>query len=154
MMENRPITLFLSPAGAEFIARFEGFRAEPYKCSAGFNTVGYGHRIREFEAFSHVTEAEALDLLMADATREAAPVCRVLTRQPTQYESDALISMAFNCGGNAIAKSALVREVNQGDLIAVGFQWERWNKAGGRESKGLTKRRMAELNLFMRGEYV
>lgn len=102
---------------------------------------------------THITEGAALDMLMADATREAKPVARALTRQPTQHEADALISIAFNCGGNAIAKSGLVREINQGDWIAVGFQWKRWSKAGGRESKGLTKRRIAELNLFMRGEY-
>lgn len=152
LMENE-IELALSPAGAEFIAQFEGFRAAPYRCPAGKWTVGFGHRINSAEEFSAITKEEALGLLMNDAMREAAPVGRVLTRHLNPHQTDALISIAFNCGGNAIAKSGLVREINQGDWIAVSFQWARWNKSGRSESKGLTRRRIAENKLFMTGEY-
>lgn len=147
------ITLTLSEKGAEFIARFEGFRAEPYLCPAGFPTIGYGHVILDGEDYGTVTKAEALELLLADATREAAPVRKALTRQPTHHEADALISLAFNCGGSAIAKSTLVKAFNAGQLVTAGNEFLKWNKAGGKVSNGLTKRRKAEKQLFLTGAY-
>lgn len=147
-------TLTLSPAGAEFIARFEGFRAEPYLCPAGKLTVGLGHRLLPTEDIHRVTEGEALDLLMQDAAREAAPVGRALHIPLEQHQMDALISLAFNCGGGAIARSTLVKVINeeapQERIVAA---WAQWNKAGGRVSRGLMKRRAAELRLFLDGEY-
>lgn len=145
--------LALSTRGAEFIARFEGFRDEQYTCLAGFPTIGYGHRIRPTEDLHHVTEGEALDMLMQDAVREAMPVARALEVDVNQQEADALISLAFNCGGNAIARSTLIRLLNAGDKAGAADQFLRWNKAGGRESKGLTRRRIAERALFLTGAY-
>lgn len=147
------ITLTLSERGAEFIARFEGFKARPYTCPAGFPTVGYGHRLRDGEEYGTVTKEEALELLLADATREAAPVRKALTRQPEQHEADALISLAFNCGGSAIAKSTLIRLLNAGDKVGASVQFDRWSKAGGRVIKGLARRRKAERQLFISGAY-
>ena len=147
------IELTLSERGAEFIARFEGFKARPYTCPAGFPTVGYGHRLRDGEEYGTVTKEEALTLLLADATREAAPVRKALTRQPEQHEADALISLAFNCGGSAIAKSTLVKAFNAGQLVTAGNEFLKWNKAGGKVSNGLTKRRKAEKQLFLTGAY-
>ena len=148
------IELTLSEAGAEFIARFEGFKAEQYFCPAGFATIGYGHRLGPTDDIHHVTVAEALDLLRADADREAAPVRKALTRQPNQHEADALISLAFNCGGNAIARSTAVRLINeQAPVNQITGAWAAWNKAGGRISRGLMKRRGAELRLFLTGAY-
>jgi len=147
------IELTLSPQGAEFIARFEGFRAEPYFCLAGKRTIGYGHVIRNGEGLSHVTEGEALDLLTMDATREAAPVRKALTRQPNPHEADALISLAFNCGGNAIAKSTAVKAFNAGQWATASDAILIWDKIGGKTSKGLARRRKAERQLFISGAY-
>ena len=148
------IDLNLSEDGAKFIARFEGFRAEPYLCPAGKRTVGMGHVILDGDDYSTVTVAEAMDLLRSDATREAVPVRKAITRQPNQHEADALISLAFNCGGNAIARSTAVRLINeQAPVNQITGAWAAWNKAGGRISRGLMKRRGAELRLFLTGAY-
>ena len=146
-------TLALSPAGAAFIARFEGFRAVPYRCPAGKLTIGYGHAIQPGEQFSSLTPDEALTLLQQDATREAAPLGRALTVDLLPHEADALISLAFNCGGRTIARSTLVRLLNAGEAQEAAHQFGKWNKAGGRESRGLTLRRAAEQRLFTTGEY-
>lgn len=146
--------LTLSPAGAELIGAFEGFRSTVYTCLAGHPTIGYGHRLLPTEDIHRVTEGEALDMLMQDAVREAAPVGRALQVPLAQHQMDALISLAFNCGGGAIARSTLVRLLNEGApqerIVAA---WAAWNKAGGRVSRGLMKRRAAELRLFLDGEY-
>lgn len=153
MGNDTPITLTLSRPGAEFIARFEGFQSEQYKDIAGHLTIGFGHRITPTEDLHHLTEGEALDLLMSDAVREARPVARALKVPVEQHEADALISLAFNCGGNAIARSTLMMMLNTGDRTGAAEQFGRWNKAGGRESKGLTRRRNAEALLFLTGDY-
>lgn len=146
-------TLTLSIAGTVFIARFEGFRSRPYQCPAGVNSIGYGHAIQPGETFASLTTAEALTLLQQDAQREALPVSRALTRELMPYEQDALISLAFNCGGGSIARSTLVRQLNAGDYILASGEFLRWNRIGRTVSRGLTRRRQTEQHLFLTGKY-
>ena len=68
----------------------------------------------------------------------------------TQSQFDAMVSLAYNIGQGAFAKSTLVKELNAGASKAeVAVQFMRWNKANGRELAGLTRRRKAEKNLFL-----
>lgn len=146
--------LTLTPAGAAFIARFEGFRAVPYRCPAGKLTIGYGHVIQPDDLLpAAVAPDTALDLLMQDAAREAAPLGRALTVDLLPYQADALISLAFNLGGRRIARSTLVRLLNAGNALEATNEFGKWNKAGRRESRGLGLRRAAEQHLFETGEY-
>jgi lysozyme len=145
--------LTLSPAGVAFIAQFEGFWPTVYRCPAGKPTIGYGHVIRPGEYFEAVSREQALVLLQRDAEREAAPVSRALDQILNSYQQDALISLAFNCGGTAIALSHLVRRLNQGLFNDAADQFLRWNKVNGDPVRGLTRRRIAERNLFLTGEY-
>jgi GH24 family phage-related lysozyme (muramidase) len=34
-----------SQEAIDLVKEYEGFRAKPYKCLAGQNTIGYGHRL-------------------------------------------------------------------------------------------------------------
>jgi lysozyme len=149
--------LKLSLAGTAFIAQFEGFHATAYRCPAGRPTIGYGHVIRAGEYFEAVGQEQALVLLQRDAEREAAPVSRALDRTLTSYQQDALISLAFNCGGTAIAISHLVRQLNQGLFSDAADEFLRWDKATVKGRKvvlpGLVRRREAERKLFLMGEY-
>ena len=147
------IRLELSDDGAEFIARFEGFRSRKYTCSAGFPTIGYGHVIQPGETLERVTTQEALALLQADATREAEAVRRALKVSLKPHQADALISLAYNCGGRAIARSTLVARLNDGFLNDAAEEFLKWNKIGRVESRGLTRRRIAERTLFLTGDY-
>lgn len=150
-----PQTLTLSPQGAAFIGRFEGYKARPYICPAGKLTIGYGHVIQGAETFVEINQAEALTMLQQDAQREAEPVGRALiTPLPlTTYQADALISLAFNCGGGAIRKSTLVRMLNAGLFLNAANEFLKWNKTGEKTSRGLTRRRKAERQLFLTGQY-
>ncbi len=145
--------LTLTPAGAAFIARFEGFRQQSYVCPAGKLTIGYGHAIQPGEMFASLTAGEGMVMLLQDAAREAAPLGRALTVDLLPHEADALISLAFNLGGRRIARSTLVRLLNAGNALEAANEFGKWNKAGGRESRGLTLRRAAERHLFETGEY-
>lgn len=61
----------------------------------------------------------------------------------------ALVSFAYNIGLNALSGSTLLKKLNAGDIIGAADQFLRWNKAGGKELKGLTDRRHAERDLFL-----
>jgi len=145
--------LKLSMEGAAFIAGFEGFRATAYACPAGKPTIGYGHVIQPGEYFEAVSKSQAMVLLQRDADREAAPVARCLKVDLPQHRQDALISLAFNCGGRAISRSTLVKKLNGGLTDEAAAEFLRWNKIARVESRGLARRRAAERRLFLTGEY-
>lgn len=146
--------LQLTEEGAAFIARFEGFRATPYRCPAGKPTIGYGHVITPDEVLRwEISQEDALTLLQLDAQREAAPVARALTVPLTSYQADALISLAFNVGGGAVRKSALLKRLNAGLVSDAAEEFLRWTQAGGKTSRGLVRRRQAEKKLFLTGDY-
>lgn len=145
--------LTLTRVGAAFIAQFEGFKATVYRCPAGKPTIGFGHIIRPGEYFEAVSREQAMVLLQRDADREAAPVARALDVPLTTYQADALISLAFNCGGTAIARSTLVSRLNAGLITDAADEFLRWNKVKGVVVDGLTKRRAIERQLFMTGDY-
>jgi lysozyme len=147
------IELKLSPAGAAFIAHFEGFMPTIYTCPAGKQTIGYGHVIQPGEYFQTVGQKQAMVLLQRDAEREAEPVARHLMVELPQHQQDALISLAFNCGGRSIARSTLMKRVNQGLTTESADEFLRWNRIARVESRGLTRRRAAERRLFLTGEY-
>jgi len=145
--------LKLSPEGAMFIAGFEEFRATAYRCSAGKPTIGLGHVIQPGEYFEAVSKPQAMVLLQRDAEREAAPVARHLTVDLPQHQQDALISLAFNCGGRSIARSTLVQRLNAGLPDDAAEEFLRWNKIARVESRGRPRRRAAERTLFLTGDY-
>jgi lysozyme len=59
----------LDESSVDAIAQWEGFRATPYRCTAGHLTIGYGSRCDLHPALStNVTEAEARAALVADLT--------------------------------------------------------------------------------------
>ncbi len=151
----------LSPEGARFIARFEGFRGKMYNDAAGHCTIGYGHLIHhgpirgdEPEEFRQgITKQRALELLQQDADKAAAAVRKHVKVPLTQQQFDALVCFAFNVGNEAFRTSTLVRKLNEGDYGCVPQQLNRWCKAGGQTLQGLVTRRKCEGELFKRGVY-
>jgi lysozyme len=65
-----------------------------------------------------------------------------------QWQFDALVSFAYNCGIGNLKSSTLLRKVNKGDFAGAAREFGKWNKAGGRVLTGLTRRRAAEATLF------
>jgi lysozyme len=62
-------TLALDTSSVDAIAQWEGFRATPYRCTAGHLTIGYGSRCDLHPGLGNrVTEAEARAALVADLT--------------------------------------------------------------------------------------
>jgi len=64
-------------------------------------------------------------------------------------EFSALLSFTFNLGIGNLRSSTLLKLLNAGDRAGAADQFPRWNRAGGRELLGLTRRRAAERALFL-----
>jgi len=60
-----------------------------------------------------------------------------------------LVSLCYNVGAGAIKSSTLIKKVNenQNDPL-IRNEFLKWNKSGGKVLSGLTKRRMAEADLY------
>ena len=85
--------------------------------------------------------------LERDLVHYAHEVADALGSAPTsQNQFDAMVSFHYNTG--AIARATLTRRHIAGDFTAACGEFARWNKAGGRVLKGLTRRRAEEARLY------
>ena len=147
----------LSDAGLNFIKRFEGLSLEPYQCSAGVWTIGYGHTGHlldgtPVEDASSITEEEAEALLEQD-TQTAVSAVNALSLDLNQEQFDAVVSFVYNIGAGAFADSRLYKAILDNDTSNIEPQFMRWVNAGGKRVRGLVNRRAAEAKLFLTGQY-
>jgi lysozyme len=126
---------------------------------ANHPTIGFGHRLVRGDSFPDgINEEEARRLLASDVSRAEATVQQTVTPELTPWQFDALVSFAYNIGGDAFRKSTLLRDINTGDFNAAAGEFMRWNQVRqqdgtSRPSPGLTNRRRAERDLFLNGVY-
>ena len=141
-----------SQAGIDLIKQFEGLYLKAYLCPANVLTVGYGHT-GDVQPGECVTEPEAEMLLIGDLEDAEEAVERYVNIDLEQHEFDALVSFTFNCGSGALKSSTLLKLLNAGNRTAAAAQFLRWDKAGGKPLKGLTRRRQAEKEMFLGGSH-
>lgn len=133
---------------------FEGCSLTAYHDPVGFPTIGHGHLLsREawapLDRWPPITQGFADALLEEDMAKALRAVRRLVKVPVTDEQAAALADFAFNLGAGALQASTLLRMVNRGDLADAAEQFARWNKAGGRIMRGLTRRRLTERNLFL-----
>jgi len=140
-----------SEVGIQLIKRFEGCKLKPYLCPAGYWTVGYGHVIGNGKTKPEkqlYTQGEINELLRTDLARFEQGVLRYCPVPLTQFEFDSLVSFSFNLGLGVLQRSTLRRKILRQDKQAAARNILKYNKAGGRVLKGLTRRREAEYRMF------
>lgn len=131
---------------------FEGCRLTAYRCPAGVCTIGYGHTgTVDGKAICEgmkITEAKATELLKQDMTKfeNAVLTCSALTFKPNENQFSALVSFAFNCGAGNLKTLVKGRSA-----AVVAEKLLLYNKANGKVLNGLTRRRKAERELFLKG---
>ena len=131
----------------DLVKDFEGFRKDAYLCPAGVPTIGYG-TTENVKLGDTVTEEEAEDLLLEDLKESAQAVEELVDIPLTQAQYDALVSFVYNVGREAFRQSTLLRLLNSNNTEAAALQFSRWNKSNGKVLPGLTRRRLAERQLF------
>lgn len=135
-----------SKSGIKLIKQFEGLRLYAYKpvATEKFYTIGYGHYGPDVSRETHITEAQAEELLKNDLTKFEKAVTD-LNRNWTQYQFDALVSFAANCGTGNLKKLVSGR-----DILQIADAFLLYNKAGGKVLSGLVRRRRMERTLFLK----
>lgn len=144
-----PSLLSLSIVGVGFIQSWEGTERVAYLDSVGVPTICTGSTKGVYVGQT-ATLGECEHRLIEDTTYAGKAIQRCVREKITQDQYDALVSLAFNIGGGATCASTLVRKLNQGDCRGAAEQFLRWDYAKGKRLRGLTNRRMAERELFLK----
>ena len=130
-------------------------RVYAYHDMVGYPTIGIGHllskvKYEDLSKYKSMTIAEAHELHVADLNKFATGVENLVTADISDNEFGALVSLAFNIGLGNLKTSTLLRKLNAGMSKAeVSAEFPKWNRAGGAEVRGLTRRRLAEKDLFL-----
>lgn len=141
--------------GIELIKKYEGFAALSYICPAGYNTIGYGHVIREDENFyAGINDDIGEKLLRADLAIAESAVNKYIIANLSQNQFDALVSFVFNLGAGSLQRSTLRMKINRQEYESAGNEFEKWCFAGGRILKGLKERRLSEKALFLKPDVI
>lgn len=141
----------ISERGLKLIAFFEGFRSKVYKDIAGYETVGFGHKLLSKESYlKRITRKQALALLKKDAQSAVSAINKFVKVDLNQNQFDALASFAYNIGRGNFRKSSVVRLINTGSAsnIDVFDKLINYSYAGGKFSYSLFYRRIIEGNWY------
>lgn len=144
----------INKAGIDLIKKWEGFRAETYRCSAGVLTIGYGTTKAagvgiDPQPGMRISEPKAEEYLRITVDKFAAAIRPAITAPINDNEFAAFVSLAYNIGPGAFRKSSALRHFNQGNKAKAADAILMWNRAGGKVLKGLQNRRAEERALFL-----
>jgi GH24 family phage-related lysozyme (muramidase) len=152
---KQPDPIYLAPAQA-IIKTWEGCRLAAYADSGGIWTIGWGTTsvngtpVRKGDQISH---ALADELLRAEILRIAAELHQIIPAIAKWggNQQAALISWAYNVGLGAVKDSTLRKRINAGEggTAVIPQELPKWNKVNGNPLEGLTRRRAAEVALFV-----
>lgn len=131
------------------VGSFEGKRNDPYRDIVGVPTVCFGETRVDMR---HYSDAECEDMLANGLADFAEPVLRCT---PGLKGHDpqllAAVSLAYNIGAANYCRSTVDRRFDAGNWKGACDAFLLWNRAGGREVAGLTKRRKQERAICIRG---
>lgn len=132
------------------IQLWEGRSLVAYPDVVGVATICDGET-RGVRMGDAATPAEC-DAMTAAAVREFEAAIRpcLPAELPTKTRA-AFVVAAYNIGAAGFCGSSMARRAVAGDLRGACEALMMWNKAGGREVRGLTRRRAAERALCLEG---
>lgn len=152
----------LTPRGADFIKKHEGFVKRAYRDPVGVWTIGTGFTnmcaaavrvLGKIGPGKTITAAQNQSILIAAVREQYGPPVERALPGCKQQEYDAGASACFNAGP-AIMRDTWARLWRGGQKAAA---WQRLRKtrvtAKGRRLRGLVRRRLAESKLGQFGDY-
>lgn len=150
--------------GLDLLRHVEGSVLHVYLDSAGYETVGVGHLVRDSDGLhigDTITQEQSDAFLQQDVGAAADLVDAHFPNLPTQNARDALVSFAFNVGpGSPGVKDGLIwlktgnhstlyKHLVKGEWAEAADQFQLWTKAGNTHPRGLKIRRALERDLFL-----
>ena len=152
-------TVYKLSAAESIIKEFEGEYLDAYLDPVSIPTIGYGSiynydEKRPVKLGDKITKDTALRFLRIECAKIIPQIKAAIKVPVKQNEIDALTSFVFNVGIGAFKNSTLLRRLNANEpREIVANEFLRWNKATKNgvliELPGLTRRRIAEKNLFL-----
>jgi lysozyme len=147
----------INKATLDLMKEFEGLRLKAYPDPGTGGepiTIGYGTTARAGVGIvpklgMTITKAEADEYFRRTLVKFEAQIRPHIKAPINENEFGAFMSLAYNIGPGAFAKSSALRKFNAGDKAGAANAILLWNKAGGRVMKGLQRRRAAERALFL-----
>lgn len=149
---------------AEFIKVFEGYHKSlpdgsciAYLDPIGIPTIGWGSIYDTDGSRVKMNRAWPLYIAQEQLEKEIKHFLNgLLISSPSLAKESnskviACLSFCFNLGLGAYRSSTFRKKVNEGNWLEASQQVMRWNRAGGKVMKGLTRRRQAEANLLISG---
>lgn len=138
----------LTSEAIDLIKSFEGLRLTAYKAvpTEKYWTIGYGHYGPDVDPGMSISESIAEELLRGDLLQAESAVMKYMSRYAwTANEYGALVSFAYNVGNidQLTAKGTRTK-------AEIASKMMLYNKSGGKTLAGLTRRREAERNLFLK----
>ncbi len=125
-----------------------------YRDSVGVETFGIGHKLipgddhlRQYSKAKPAPDSLIESILQKDTAIAAGAVNR-LGAVLTDNQSAALVSLAFNIGAGAFARSTVARMVKAGNHSAAADAFLLWKKAGNNPN-ALLARRQRERALYL-----
>ncbi|WP_028449767.1 lysozyme [Chitinibacter tainanensis] len=148
--------------GRAIIKKFEQsdqVALKPYKCPAGYWTIGWGHKIEAGDEWmmKGITAAQAEEIFDKDLLRIEKAVLKLVRVPLNQNQFDAIVSFTFNVGpdidqdniAEGLGDSTLLRHLNSGNYYKAAEEFNKWVFAMGKRQPGLVRRRTAERQLFL-----
>lgn len=121
-----------------------------YVDDVGVKTICHGHT-SGVKLGDTATPAMCQQWMLEDLQTADNAVERLVRVDLTDYQRVALWSFIYNVGSGNFASSTMLKLINAGQFCAASKQFLRWDKGKGKVLRGLTKRRAAESDLFLRG---
>lgn len=148
-MRKQNLLLYPPETAAPFIAVQEGFKSKAYKCPAGVWTIGYGHT-KNVHQGDTVTRAEAYELLRQDLIQTQEELLTLVNVDVTENQFIALMSFVYNFGLTKCRTYTLFKKINAQDIEGIKTWWSKYCNPGTDFEDGLRKRRLRELELFLK----
>lgn len=137
------------------IAEFESCRLRAYRCPAGVWTLGWGETSGVVPGMVW-TQVQADQRFCDSLVAFTQQVQQLLSAHAEPNQLGALVSLAYNIGIGAFARSSVLKAHNAGDHQAAARAFGLWNKARVNGVltvlAGLTRRRAAEAALYLTPE--
>ena len=133
----------------DFTPMFEGTKHTTYRDLGGVLTYCTG--ATEDAAWGKTyTPAQCRAQLDRDLERHALGIAQCIPlKRLTDGQRVAFVDAAYNIGVAGFCGSSMARRTNAGDMVGACNALLLWNKVGGKEVRGLTRRRQAERELCL-----
>lgn len=152
---RQTIAAAVSAVGLAVLMHFEGYATAAYQDGAGIWTICYGHTKGVYKGMT-ATKSQCDAFLKADLAWSQRAVASAVTAPINQNQFDALVLLTYNIGETQFRNSTLLRKLNRKDYVGAAVEFPKWNKIRDPKtnalvsSNGLTRRRLAEMELFMK----